>query len=418
MFFQNENEKTREMLAFKNQLIRAINLGDNTFENADVPTCIFICKTGLSSEYSIQYSDYRSYNVRNIDWYDKLAPTATDLLKTVPNFVIGMSNNDISILNTIKENGQTIDSLAEEMASGISTGGDKIFRVAQNVIDQNNLEDEILKPVLTGSDILEYHINYTGNKIIYTTRNTDILNFPAIEKYLKMYVDKLNKRSETITGVLPWYALNRNRYPELFEEPKIIMRQTSDSIRCVYDECGYYTLDSILVFKTKNKDCDYKYISTILNSTLTDYLYKQLTQEGGRTFAQVKPANVRKLYIPKATKDEQSILSTLYDYMEILNNPICKDLDLQSLLFYLFEQIIDGCVYELFFREHMRERGIDIIQYLQNYIEPLGNYDYIGKYNQIMTIYYKINSTDNEIRRRLKLFVSRSPEYLKTIIQH
>ena len=61
---------------------------------------------------------------------------------------------------------------------------------------------------------------------------------------------------------------------------------------------------------------------------------------------------------------------------------------------------------------------IDIIQYLQNYIEPLGNYDYIGKYNQIMTIYYKINSTDNEIRRRLKLFVSRSPEYLKTIIQH
>lgn len=31
------------------------------------------------------------------------------------------------------------------------------------------------------------------------------------------------------------------------------MRQTSDSIRCVYDDSSFYVLDSILVFK-KNTD--------------------------------------------------------------------------------------------------------------------------------------------------------------------
>lgn len=58
MFFQNENEKTRSLILFNHQLIRAINLGDNTFENADVPTCIFIAKSKRNEIYDIEYSDY------------------------------------------------------------------------------------------------------------------------------------------------------------------------------------------------------------------------------------------------------------------------------------------------------------------------------------------------------------------------
>lgn len=99
------------------------------------------------------------------------------------------------------------------------------------------------------------------------------------------------------------------------------MRQTSDSIRCVYDESGYYVLNSILVFKKNSERYSYKYIAAVLNSTLTNYLYKKLTQEEGRTFAEVKPANVRKLYIPKATREEQDLLSILYDYLVFLKNP-------------------------------------------------------------------------------------------------
>ena len=42
------------------------------------------------------------------------------------------------ILNTIKNNGVTIDSIADEMASGISTGGDKVFRLPIEYIDNMN----------------------------------------------------------------------------------------------------------------------------------------------------------------------------------------------------------------------------------------------------------------------------------------
>ena len=129
MFFQNENEKTRSLLLFKHQLVRAINLGDNTFENADVPTCIFVSKVQHKEIYDIAYSDYRMCNIHDIEWDKNIENTSSTLIQSVPAYVVGLSNEDIRILGTIREQGVSIDSIAEEMASGISTGGDNIFKI-------------------------------------------------------------------------------------------------------------------------------------------------------------------------------------------------------------------------------------------------------------------------------------------------
>ena len=418
MLYQNENEKTRVLLAVNNKLLRAINLGDNTFENADVPTCIFISKTGETDNYQIKYSDYRKFNIREIIWDKDVEPLSIRLLSTVPAYVLGLSETDIKIINAIKSNGDAIDDIAEEMACGISSGGDKIFRVDSSTASKYKLEKSLLHKVLSGSDISEYVINYSGDEIIYSTRESIIECYPSTRDYLYLFYDKLSNRSETKKGILPWYSLNRNRYPMLFEEEKIIMRQTSDSIRCVYDDMGFYTLDSILIFKKNTTEYSYKYIASVLNSSLTDFLYKKLSQEEGRTFAQVKPANVRKLYIPKASIKEQKLLETLYDYQNYCYSHISDNNSLTELFVDLFNDIIDGCVYELFFQEHMKEREINIISYLYEIIKPIQGLDVYESFNTIASVHSKIFTTNNPVRTRLKLFVSRSPEYLKPIIQH
>lgn len=420
MFFQNENEKTRSLLLFSHQLIRAINLGDNTFENADVPTCIFIARSKGTENYELEYSDYRKYNISDIEWNKDYESISTSLIKTVPAYVLGLSNVNIRIINEIKQHGVLIDSIAEEMASGISSGGDKIFRISAEESEELHLEKEILHKVLVGAEIDNYLINDKNHIIIYTTKDIDIYKYDNIYKYLLPYQVKLSGKRETVKGTLPWWCLHWPRYKGLFEEPKIIMRQTSDSIRCVFDENGYYVLNSILVLKLNNRNYSYKYLATVLNSTCIDFLYKNLTQEEGRTFAEVKPANVRKLYIPEATKEEQNLLSILYDYLVFLKNPkqIEPFISINSMFVDLFEKIVDGCVYELFFREHMKERGLDIINYLHQKIMPIDGLSNEDKNNTIISVHSSIFMTDNPVRTRLKLFVSRSPEFLKPIIQH
>jgi len=419
IFFQNENENTRKLLSLENMLVRAINLGDNTFENADVPTCVFVAKAKKAKDYDIAYSDYRDYNVKRIEWDKNIDSIKVGKLQTVPAMVIGMSNEDIDILNSIKDNGTTIDSIAQEMACGISSGGDKIFRISKGYAIKYNFESELLKRVLVGADIDKYIVNDTNYVIIYSTKENNTPQYTNIYNYLISFESKLSTKRETLKGTLPWWCLHWPRYKELFDEKKIVMRQTADSIRCVYDGDGYYTLDSILILKMQDASTEkYKFTCTILNSKLTNYVYKKLSQEEGRTFAQVKPINVRKLYIPNATEKEQQLLSVLYDYMVCLRDKKSIQIDgtiSNQFVGDFFERIIDGCVYELFFREHMKEREINVIDYLYEIIKPLDNQT--EKFVIISQVFDNLYKVDNEVRTRLNLFVARSPEYLKTIIQ-
>lgn len=421
ILFQNENEKTRRLLAEEHTLVRAINLGDNTFENADVPTCIFVANTEKTVNYNIAYSDYRQFNVKNIKWDEKIEDISIEKQKSVPAMVIGMSNSDINILDSIRSHGVTIDAIAEEMASGISTGGDKIFRITKDEAIEREFEITALRKILVGSEIEKYNLVDTNNLIIYSTKQADIPQYPNIYKYLQQFEEQLSKKRETQKGVLPWWCLHWPRYVNLFTEPKIIMRQTSDCIRCVYDEEEYFVLNSILVFKKNTEFFTYKYIATVLNSCVTDYMYKKLTQEEGRTFAEVKPVNVRKLYIPKAENKEQELLETLYDYMAFLKNVDSAQVDKaigNEFVGEFFQQIIDGCVYELFFGEHMQERDINIIEYLFEYIKPFNDLSEESIITTISKAFDTLYKSDNPVRTRLSLFVSRSPEILKIIIQH
>jgi hypothetical protein len=81
-----------------------------------------------------------------------------------------------------------------------------------------------------------------------------------------------------------------------------------------------------------------------------------------------------------------------------------------------FERIIDGCVYELFFREHMKKLSINIISSVQEMIVPISHLSNMEKAETIVRVFNNIKKTDNEIRNRLNLFSSRSP-ILKNIIE-
>ena len=101
---------------------------------------------------------------------------------------------------------------------------------------------------------------------------------------------------ETKKGMIPWWSLHWPRYPGLFDAPKIVLRQTANSLYATIDRVGYYCLNSIIIVKPKSPDLILYYLG-LLNSKLIRWLYGNLTQEQNRTFAEVKPINLRKLPI-------------------------------------------------------------------------------------------------------------------------
>lgn len=341
LLFQNEFEKTRELLLnqFLNQVI---NFGDGVFVDASVPTAIFEFSKQNMPEYSFGYLDLRNSEKKEIvlDGFELIKKS--EILK-VPSLIFGVNTKAIDTIEKVKEKSYLIDEIALEVASGISTGGDKIFRVDEKTINEYNLETDILHDVLVGREINRYEINATNHELIYTVKSVKIDELPNIKNYLVPFTEKLSNKRETKNGILPWWCLHWARYKELFTEPKILLRQTADSVIATFDADGFFVLNSILVFKIDKKYAiDYKFALAVLNSKLTNFVYKNLTQEEGRGFAEVKPKNIRKLFIPKLCEIDQKPFIDLADQILTLKkeNPHANTSELEA--------AIDELVYKLY----------------------------------------------------------------------
>ncbi|MBN2455580.1 MAG: Eco57I restriction-modification methylase domain-containing protein [Sedimentisphaerales bacterium] len=315
LFYQNENEKARQLLLNKH-LISACNLGDNVFVDANVPTCVYIVENQNVKKYKFNYADYRDWNGDPSKLFssDRIKKTDSSKVYSLPAKVFGVDTETITILEKVRGKSVTINEIAKKMACGISTGGDKIFRIPIDFAKQNQFDLSLLKKVLIGREVHKYSYHHNNHFIIYTTRQTDISRYNNIQTYLFQYKENLSTRSECKSGILPWFALNRHRSQLLFEGKKVIIRQTADHIIATYDEEDFYLLDSLLVLKLKNDSrYNYKFILAVLNSSFSNFLYMNFTQEGGRVFAQVKPKNIRKLPIPQISPREQNPFIELVD---------------------------------------------------------------------------------------------------------
>jgi len=170
-------------------------------------------------------------------------------------------------------------------------------------------------PFLKGRDIQKWHILTPSN-------------------FLKHDYEKLlDKRVDTLRFTADF----------LEQKPKIIYRQTANTIIAAIDFSGSY-LDKtvhLIVPRLSWKHCPSSFLLGLLNSRLFAYLYSYLSQETeGRAFAQVKTTYIKKLPIPSNTPTHPII--SLVDQI-VAAKVVDPDYDISDL-----ELEIDRLVYELY----------------------------------------------------------------------
>lgn len=82
-----------------------------------------------------------------------------------------------------------------------------------------------------------------------------------------------------------------------FFQKKIMVRQTSDKIISAIDYQGLLSLNNVHNIVVNDEKYSYEALVCILNSKLMDFYYKFLVPEEGRTFAEVKAVNLKRLPI-------------------------------------------------------------------------------------------------------------------------
>ena len=89
----------------------------------------------------------------------------------------------------------------------------------------------------------------------------------------------------------------------------------------------------------------------------------------------------------------------------------------------IFKEVINALVFNLYFPDHMKERDIDVLEFVEKDIEVVmqgREFEHLSdteKEQVIEALHAKWSHPDNEVRNRIKLFAVRSPEILKPILE-
>ena len=310
---QIEFEKTRKYLLDNYRLKELINLGDGVFAGITAPTCVIIINKGFPQEEFL-YSDLTKIERENLSLEMKHVNfklhSKTFNNNTGYNFIYSQNKG---IIDKCYLNKPTLKDIAEDVATGISPGLGEAFVIKMKEALENKFESIIVKKLLIGGEINRFNISpKSGKGIIYFTNNVEINEFPYVLNHLENFRVKLEQRVETKSGLIPWYVMLRPRRNKLFELPKILVRQTANRIMAAFDPDGWYCLKSGLIIQLPEKtELSYFYLLALLNSTLMDYLYRDLVNEDNRVFPEVKTIQLFKLPIATADLEAKTKIENL-----------------------------------------------------------------------------------------------------------
>ncbi|MFO8010521.1 MAG: N-6 DNA methylase, partial [Dehalococcoidia bacterium] len=148
--------------------------------------------------------------------------------------------------------------------------GDGIFVLSQDELESlglNDRERRIIKPLMKNSDIRRYYVNRRSPLfLIYTTRETDIEEFPSIKAHLEKFRPLLESKRECREGKLPWFSLHWPRDQRIFEGEKIVTPNRAVENTFALSKSSLYGMSDIFFITSNCQEEDPGYVLAILNS--------------------------------------------------------------------------------------------------------------------------------------------------------
>jgi hypothetical protein len=149
----------------------------------------------------------------------------------------------------------------------------------KNIISKENKSKTWQRGLISGGQIHKYKISYEGD-------------------YINIDPKLLNKGG--------WDY-------DIIHNPKLLLRQTGDSLTAAIDYDGLYHLNNIHSFAPNTKELDILYLMALINSGMFDFYYKTISLEAKRVMAQTDIETLETLPIKKVAFAEQKPVIGIVD---------------------------------------------------------------------------------------------------------
>ena len=190
-----------------------------------------------------------------------------------------------------------------EINNGIKTGFNEAFYINNDIknelIQEDALNKEIIKPLLLGKDINQWCFSFEDRYIIFARQGIDIDRYPSIKQYLSQYKMNLTPKSSKKSNVgrkmgsYQWYEIqDKTEFYENFEKPKLIWAEMNKEISFCYDDEGYYVNNKCFIITSET--IELKFLLALFLSDLFKFLFKSMTSKLGKSL------ELRKSYVKQS----------------------------------------------------------------------------------------------------------------------
>ena len=306
-------------------------------------------------------------------------------------FNIFIDKKSIKILDIIESGAYKLEDLNFSVSLGAQQYHNSIHsthQISRKVLHSNKKLNENYILELGGKNIKLFNILDTGNK---------------------SYVDFSKD----------FYTKPDKRY---FEGPRIVFREiTGKTIISSYTEDKFVVSKSC--YSIIGKKVDLKKLQLTLSSLLIGYWVNNSGDKSKqRLFPRITKNTIKKVPIKLWQKSMMAFL--LHD---IISEKA------ESGLFLLFNKIKDAIIFNLYFADHMQERSIDVLEYVERDIKevwtryPELNYEDEEAFEKlpdtqkdeiIDALHQKWSDPENEVVKRMAQFKEKSRDILKVIIEN
>jgi hypothetical protein len=398
-------QEIRKFISKTYTVKQIIDFGDSQiFNTATTYTGIFLFQNSESKSYVFEYGK----NIKRLN--NQLIPKEKLTLKP---WYFQTDSADL-ILDKIRKNTFTLESLVTGIFQGVATGKDQVFVIKEDFLKAQKLESKSVKKFLMGKDIGPNHITWSKHYVIYPYDDDGKVlsesnlksNFPNTYSYLLSEKANLKGREYFDNSNKAWFELWNQRNYNRFKEEKLITLDNASKNSFAYDDSGFMGTTTTYSIVPKPGMPIFALLG-ILNSSLMNYYHKKNTIPQANGFYRYQKTFIKSFPI-KGFHENKSI----YKIIGVLSKMITRVLSYEhslnthvpnSHIAQLFEEVIDAMVMGLYFKEDFAKAGIEFIKYAERDFESIEGKPETEQIEIIHRAYQKLREKDNQIRNNLKL---------------
>ncbi|MFN7849430.1 MAG: hypothetical protein ACK5NV_05890, partial [Burkholderiales bacterium] len=296
--------------------------------------------------------------------------------------------------------------------------GDGVFVLEEDEFRRLRLnvkEQGFVKSFYDESSISRFHLSRDKAKYLFyiTKKNCPSLDgMSNIERHLMSFRPIMDARRETVNGSIEWFQLHWPRDPRYFESAKVVLPSMFRTPAAAFvPEEAYFGLGSNVVIGGQGF-FTLKILTALLNSSVGAWWFLTNSKKRG-VGVDVGVDRLRQFPLPDFTS-RLEVIETLVELVisGTSLNPV-QDAD-TALQF--FDDLIDACVMECYFHEHMAERDLLFLDELAPHFAAYNpNAPEWQQREFTVQLLGKLNAPSSTIRNRLLRISADSPDLLAVI---